>query len=77
MDRLDLTLRGQPGTKWRGVSSTSGVRREDLSQDTVTGPAGHGAHQPFVGGLAPTCQCVLRSLRSGGNLFSVVGVNHS
>ena len=68
MDRLDRSVRGQPATQWRGVSPTTKGRRERLSQNTVTGPMRQGGGNQFVGSIG-TCQCVSRSLRSGGNLF--------
>jgi hypothetical protein len=46
-------------------------RRETgvLSQNTVTGRVRQFRRQPIVGSIG-TCQCVSRSLRSGGNLFA-------
>ncbi len=60
----------------RGVSPTTEGRRERLSQDTVTRRVRQARRQPIVGSIG-TCQCVARSLRSGGNLFPVDSINHS
>ena len=60
---LPCPVRGQPATKWRGVSPTTEGRREALSQTTVTGQAGQvriNLSEVAVGYL-PVCLDFLRS----------------